>query len=122
MDCSGKAVEDSENSSHALVCELCGTKYLAIGNTGKDSEIYFQFLGYRGVLDCCGKLIDILYQQLGKDFFERTLAEFRKDPFANDNTSTRVNIQEAFTLLQKKSKTSIKSQPEKTNRSWIAEH
>lgn len=93
--------------SEVIICELCGTKYPKYENNSDNSDYYFHFLGYRGIKQCCGKVIDILYQQWGRDFFERTLSEVKNNPHSIDNIFSRddiKNISAIFALLQQKSK------------------
>ena len=117
QDFSGDFSEDCFQSSHTasghalqvITCQLCGRTYLKDRDVGNNFDYYFHFLGYRGVRLCCGKLIDILYQQWGKDFFKKTLSEFKKNPFAVDNTSIRENIKEVLKLLHEKSRDTTES-------------
>jgi len=60
-------------------CEVCGT------NSRVDSEstslTIDNFLGYQMVEECCGGLLDLLYEEFGKEFATRFFKEFSEDPF-----------------------------------------
>jgi len=92
-----------EHVPQVIVCEICGSEYLTTNNNGNSSNYYFHFLGYRGILQCCGKLIDILYQQWGTEFFEKTLTAFQEDPLSCDNDGIKMLLEDAIEILKSKS-------------------
>jgi len=92
-----------EHSPQVITCQICGSEYLKVDNNGNSSNYYFHFLGYRGVLQCCGKLIDILYQQWGTEFFEKTLTAFQNDPLSCDNDGIRMLLEDAIVICKSKS-------------------
>jgi hypothetical protein len=95
--------EPPEETPQVIVCEICGSESLKTDSNGNSSNDYFHFLGYRGVLQCCGKLIDILYQQWGKEFFERTLSDFKNNPRSCDNHFIRAHLEDTLRLWKEKS-------------------
>lgn len=93
----------SENAPEVISCQLCGTKYLKYEDDHNDSDYYFHFLGYLGIKQCCGKLIDILYQQWGVEFFERRLSDFEKEPRSCNNHYMRLQLEKAVRICRDKS-------------------
>ncbi len=93
----------SEHAPQVITCEICGSKYLKNENDSNNSDYYFHFLGYRGILQCCGKLIDILYQQWSMEFFQKTLTDFQKDPLSCDNYVTRMLLEDVIKIWKSKS-------------------
>ena len=59
------------------LCQLCGKEH-----PQNDSESYtlIQVLGIQGVDQCCGKVVDILYDEWGEDFAIAFLKEFANNP------------------------------------------
>jgi|WetSurMetagenome_2_1015567.scaffolds.fasta_scaffold229461_2 hypothetical protein len=58
-------------------CEICGTDH---PENREQSYYLSDFLGYRVVDHCCGKIIDLAYLGLGKVFALAFLKEFADDP------------------------------------------
>jgi len=59
-----------------ILCEACGTP------APKDakSSIVDRIFGFQLVEECCGKTIDVLYEELGEEFCQAFLEDFAKDP------------------------------------------
>jgi hypothetical protein len=94
-DCSAHSNGNSKQMESLITCQLCGTKDLKGEDESENPAYYFHFLGYKGVLQCCGRVIDILYQQWGLQFFQKTLTAFQKEPLSCDNYVIRMLLKDA---------------------------
>ncbi len=57
------------------LCEVCGTEW-----PEGTSVILDRFLGLQLVEECCGRLFDVLYQEIGEEFCQAFLEDFAKNP------------------------------------------
>lgn len=69
-------------TTRAVTCEICGTAFLERAH-GDDLHLA-NFLGRQVVLECCGKIIDLAYDEMGESFATEFL-----DDYANDPTNIR---------------------------------
>ena len=60
-----------------VICELCGTKW---PEDDGDSYALINFLGYQIVGKCCGRVLDIIYQESSEEFMVFFLKAFAEDP------------------------------------------
>ena len=58
-------------------CEFCGTNH---PERKDQSYTVDKVLGLQLIEECCGKAIDILYEELAEDFTDTYLEEFAKNP------------------------------------------
>lgn len=87
-------------TSRTVTCELCGTKHKKLDfDTTRTLDI---FLGQQLVEDCCGKLIDILYEEYKRVFFDRFIKEFELNPLAYPFLVAKINA--AVKEVNKKAK------------------
>jgi hypothetical protein len=73
-------------TSGPITCEWCGTEWNedADPDDGGGEDVGFVvFNGIQVVRECCGKLFDVLFSELGRRFFEKYLQRLVDDPFAN---------------------------------------
>ncbi len=62
-----------------ILCELCGTVWP--GDPSGEESIYIgNILGLQFVDECCGRLVDLLYEEFGSAFAIRHLQEFADNP------------------------------------------
>lgn len=69
LDCSG--------TSGGVTCEICGTDLPELVD---ESYHLFTFFGRQGVEECCGRIIDEMYQVAAREFTESYLHEFAENP------------------------------------------
>lgn len=74
-------------------CELCGKIWPALEETD-DGYSLFRFLGFRGVEQCCGKVLDDLYGDVGETFSLAYLDDFTLVPMNPKFTSLRTALKE----------------------------
>ncbi len=72
------------STTRAVTCELCGTNHPE-RDSADGGYILFTFLGLQGVMECCGKVIDVLYDEWHRLFFKATLAKFKNDPLSEEH-------------------------------------
>ncbi|MBI2609614.1 hypothetical protein HYW53_00365 [Candidatus Giovannonibacteria bacterium] len=78
----------------AIQCGLCGTKH----PKRDDSDLSyhtFGFLGHQGVVECCGRVVDILFGEWGKEFAEKLLTRFGEAPLEEKFYILRSSIKDA---------------------------
>lgn len=66
---------ESRSSDRDVLCEVCGTNA-----PENESSIVDRFLGLQLVEKCCGKLIDRLFEEFGKEFCLAFLEDFCENP------------------------------------------
>lgn len=80
---------DHSGTSRAVTCEICGTNHKELDfNTTRTLDV---FLGRQLVEDCCGKLIDVIYEEYKSVFFDRFLKEFIQNPLDNPFLAKTIN-------------------------------
>src|SRR3989344_7141969 len=57
-----------------FTCEFCGTYHKEL-DENDDGYTIFRLLGREGVMECCGKLVDIVYGEWKNNFAEHFLGE-----------------------------------------------
>lgn len=60
-----------------VVCDICGIEH------PEDRDISYivsRFLGREVVEDCCGRILDVVYEESGQEFAEKYLREFAENP------------------------------------------
>lgn len=67
----------STGTSRKVICELCGTVHKA---DGESTLILDRFLGIRVVEECCGRIFDIVYAELGEEIVLNFFEDFAEDP------------------------------------------
>lgn len=67
-----------EDENDWEVCEICGTKHMAPASN--ESFLRMRLLGLEGFEHCCGRLLDVIYQESGDRFVEAFLMEFAENP------------------------------------------
>src|SRR3989338_6281775 len=73
----------STRTTSAITCGLCGTCHPEL-NHSDDGYTTFRFLGREAVMECCGKVVDVVYREWKEEFAQHYLeAEFASDPLAN---------------------------------------
>lgn len=65
-------------TAHGVTCELCGKEW----PDPPEDEDYtvVRFIGKQVVMECCGRIIDMLYEEWGEDFTTAFLEDFASDP------------------------------------------
>ncbi|KKT57475.1 MAG: hypothetical protein UW81_C0021G0003 [Candidatus Giovannonibacteria bacterium GW2011_GWC2_44_9] len=70
-------------TTSAFTCEFCGTYHKEL-NQADVGRTIFRLLGREGVMECCGKLVDIVYKEWKNNFVEHFLEEeFSAAPLDN---------------------------------------
>ena len=54
-------------TTSAFTCEFCGTYHKEL-NQADVGRTIFRLLGREGVMECCGKLVDIVYKEWKNNF------------------------------------------------------
>jgi len=69
----------SRRTHGPVTCELCGTEWV---KAGPDSPGYVlgRVLGRVFVEGCCGRVVDLLYKDLGMPFALKVLEDFAENP------------------------------------------
>ncbi|MDP3785131.1 MAG: hypothetical protein Q8R12_03600 [bacterium] len=80
-------------TQEAIQCGLCGTKHPK-HHVDDWSYHTFTFLGRQGVVECCGRIADVIFGQWGSKFTERRLEEFTKNPLCTDFHILRGSIKD----------------------------
>jgi hypothetical protein len=81
-------------------CEICGTTSKADSDT--ETFALDNFLGLQIVEECCGGLLDLIYEEFGEEFAIRFLKEFLKDPLNPRFAIFSIVMNEGFTKMGKK--------------------
>ncbi len=82
-------------------CELCGTVHPEF----KDDEgdyIISRFLGLDVVEECCGRVFDIFYQEIGEEFASVWIQEFAKSPLDPRFGPFRILLEDALKKIRSK--------------------
>jgi len=66
-------------ATYEVVCELCGTQHPEL-DPNDDGRIIDRFLGLQVVEECCGRVFDILYREIGEEFALQFLRDFAENP------------------------------------------
>ncbi len=98
--------EHTWNNSHfgttgPVTCEGCGTEHNEL-DISASSRIIDQLLGVQIVEECCGKAIDMLYNEFGEEFFEKFLAEYAENPLSPRFAFVGATINNALGQVNKK--------------------
>lgn len=67
----------SWGSDGPILCEICGTTH---PENKEQSYIVSRFLGLQVVEDCCGGILDMVYQESAEVFALKLLDEFAENP------------------------------------------
>jgi len=62
-----------------VVCEICGTVHEELPEDACSYAI-FNFLGYQVVGECCGALLDKIFEEIGDDCCTFFIEDFAEDP------------------------------------------
>lgn len=79
------------------ICGLCGTEW----PEGED-VIRGRFLGYEIVEDCCGRVFDIVFEELGDEITREYLKDFSENPLDFKFVSLLDYISEAIEKARQK--------------------
>lgn len=77
-----------------ILCGLCGTNHAEV-SPNNDEHSSFTLLGKQGVMECCGRAVDLIYSEWGKDFMEQLLHEFMRDPLNEKFLVLKLGLKEA---------------------------
>ena len=66
-------------TTRGLTCEVCGTTLEELDEDDASYRIN-QVLGLQCIDECCGKAIDVLYEEFGEDFTMAFLHDFANNP------------------------------------------
>lgn len=82
-----------------VTCEICGTEH-----PERKDETYTlsQFLGRVIVEECCGAMLDLVYNESGHEFFQAFLEEFAENPTDPRFLFTLDEIKSALHKVEKK--------------------
>ncbi|MFA5432507.1 MAG: hypothetical protein WC319_06495 [Candidatus Paceibacterota bacterium] len=83
-----------------VYCEVCGT--LCKTDSDAESLTVDQFLGRQIVEECCGGLLDLLFEESGEEFAIRFFKEFSKDPLNPRYAVFRITMDNGFAAMNKK--------------------
>jgi len=67
----------------AVTCEICGTQHPEL-DQNEGSRTISAFLDYQVVEECCGAIIDRVYQESGEQFAIAFIEEFANNPTASE--------------------------------------
>jgi len=67
-------------TSRAVLCELCGKEWPKKSGRSDESYRLGYFLGLQFVDECCGAVLDILYEEFAETFIETFLKDFSENP------------------------------------------
>jgi|GEM_PF-2488146 len=66
-------------TTRAVVCEICGTLHPGL-HENEISRTISNFLDYQVVEECCGAIIDFVYEELGENFAIAFVEDLAKNP------------------------------------------
>ncbi|MDP3935219.1 MAG: hypothetical protein Q8Q46_03330, partial [Candidatus Giovannonibacteria bacterium] len=78
-----------EGTLEDITCELCGTNFPERERREGNWLSPASFLGHQCVMECCGKVFDLLYEESAQDFTEQLLIDFSKAPDKDDYKQLR---------------------------------
>ena len=81
-------------------CEVCGTSIKIDSDT--ESLTVDRFLGHQMVEECCGGLLDVLFEESGEEFAIRFFKEFSADPLNPRFAVFRIVMSDGFKAMNKK--------------------
>jgi hypothetical protein len=84
-------------TERSVICEICGTVHPK-GNTYTITS----FLGFQLVKECCGALIDQIYEEFCEEFSTTFLAAFSEDPTSDKYNLFLYALKEALRDAKKK--------------------
>jgi hypothetical protein len=83
-----RGLQWAKNTTPAeLICEPCGK--LHSEREVDDNLGTAWVLGYQVVIECCGRMVDTLYEQFGDDFTRRKLTDLSENPTGAEHTLLR---------------------------------
>jgi len=88
-----------------VTCEWCGKIWEL--QDGTQGVVMCRFLGLDVIQECCGAVIDVVYQEWGEDFFRQKFEEFLGDPFAGEYGSIRFLIADSESNIAEKIKQAV---------------
>ena len=65
--------------NNKVTCQFCGTQHPKLDHNERGHTL-FRILEMEGVTECCGKVLDLLYADLGHLFVGHTLDSFEENP------------------------------------------
>ena len=81
----------------AVTCEVCGTDFPELDEEAGEYGYELNTIFGKQVVDrCCGKLLDMLFDELREDFFHKSIEEFKSDPLGSDASLVRIILQGAM--------------------------
>ncbi len=87
----------------AVTCELCGTDWPKITSPSESSYSIGSFLGRQFVEECCGRAVDILYQEFSDVFVRQFLHDFAESPLDPKFILFRRVLKDSLEIVWKKS-------------------
>lgn len=76
------------------LCEMCGTIHPE-EPAGSDGHNLIEVLGRMVVMDCCGRLVDVLYEEWGETFTLAFIKEWKQNPLDTRYRFFTMILQEA---------------------------
>ena len=77
----------------AVICQMCGTSHPELPLSA-DGYRTFTFLGYYGVLECCGVVVDRLFQEWGSTFTDKIFKQFQEQLLAPEFGLMRIQLKD----------------------------
>lgn len=90
-----------QTSSKELLCEICGT----IHSEKSPDDVphgFIEILGKQVVLECCGAILDNLFQQFGSTFTEIYFQKFSENPTGKRFRSLAYILGDRFQEIKEK--------------------
>lgn len=87
----------------ALTREACGTNHPERDHDD-ESYIIIHFLGLRVIQQCCGKVLDVVYDTLLPEIIRRLLKEFAENPLDSQYEDFRSELRAALAKAKRNAK------------------
>lgn len=88
-------------TTNKVICGFCGTTHPEMDG-GNDGYTLFKLLGRVGVMDCCGKLVDVIYGEWKRGFMDKYIEEFSIDPLGSEFYIFRNSLPQAIESWREK--------------------
>ena len=85
----------SMGTSRGVTCQLCGTEWPEVSED-EEGHTLGRFLGLQFVEECCGRAVDVLYEEFGETFAMAFLNDFAENPSDSRFGLLRFSLPEIF--------------------------
>ena len=94
-------------TTRSVLCEICGTSHPELPD-GADSYYLSQFLGRQMIDECCGGVLDVIFEESGRTFALAYIKQCAEDPTSSQFSELLFMINEGLSrakkILEKSSK------------------